>query len=247
MRPLSGSRNAIFVPMTNRRLNAVIFDLFGTLVELFSRTEHERVLASMAEALSVDCDEFARMWAYDTSFDRTTGAFATIDENIEHICRSLGAPVDEQALSRAVQIRTDHTRTTLQPRPDAVATLTDLKDSGYTIGLLSNCSADVPLVWPETPFASLLESPVFSCSVGLKKPDPKIYTVACRGLNVEAGDCLYVGDGSDRELTGALEAGMTPVLLRISLEDAYDASRPDVEEWQGLAVSSLSQVPGLLK
>ena len=96
-------------------------------------------------------------------------------------------------------------------------------------------------------FAPLIESPVFSCSVGLKKPDHRIYEVACRGLNVEPADCLYVGDGSDRELTGAVEAGMTTVLLRVPLEDTYDASRPDVEQWQGLAVSSLSEVPGLLR
>ena len=93
---------------------------------------------------------------------------------------------------------------------------------------------------------ALLESPVFSCSVGLKKPDPRIYAAACRKLNVEPADCLYVGDGSDLELTGALKAGMTPVLLRVSLDDTYDASRPDLEQWRGLAVSSLSEVPGLL-
>ena len=78
------------------------------------------------------------------------------------------------------------------------------------------------------------------------KPDPPIYAETCRRLSVEPADCLYVGDGSDRELTGALEVGMTPVLLRVSLGDTYDSSRPDVEQWRGLAVSSLSDVPGLL-
>ena len=232
--------------MTNRRLKAVIFDLWGTLIHPFSRTQHERVLTEMAETLSVDRDGLARMWAHDTWFDRTTGAFATIDENVEHICQSLGARVDDESLRLAVQIRIDHARVSLVPRSDAVATLTQLRDSGYIVGLLSNCSADVPLVWSETAFAPLIESPVFSCSVGLMKPDPRIYAAACRKLDVEPVDCLYVGDGSDRELTGALEAGMEPVLLRVSLEDTYDASRPDVEQWRGLVVSSLSEVPGLL-
>ena len=121
---------------------------------------------------------------------------------------ALASSVDEASLKAVARIRVEHTRLTLEPRPDAVATLTRLRKSGYTVGLLSNCSADVPLVWQETPFAPLLESPVFSCSVGLKKPDPRIYAAACRELDVEPADCLYVGDGSDRELTGALEAGM---------------------------------------
>ncbi len=195
--------------MTDRRLKAVIFDLFGTLVFPFSRSLHEQVITNMAAAVSVDRDEFARVWAAGSSVERVTGVFATIDENIEHICRSLGVTVDEESLSVAVRVRVDHTRRTLEPRPDAVATLNQLRNSGYKLGLLSNCSADVPLVWPETEFAPLIESPVFSCSVGLKKPDPRIYQVACGKLNVEPADCLYVGDGSDRELTGALEAGVS--------------------------------------
>ena len=232
--------------MSDRRLRTVIFDLWGTLVCPFSRARMEQTLTEMAAVVSVDRDDFARMWICDTSLNRVTGFFPTIGDNVEHICRSLGVRVDEASLEAVARIRVEHTRLTLEPRPDAVATLTRLRKSGYTVGLLSNCSADVPLVWQETPFAPLLESPVFSCSVGLMKPDPKIYEVACRRLNVEPVDCLYVGDGSDRELTGALEAGMTPVLLRVSLEDTYDASRPDVEQWRGLAVSSLSEVPGLL-
>ncbi len=38
---------------------------------------------------------------------------------------------------------------------------------------------------------------------------------------------------------------MEPMLLRISLEDTYDASRPDVELWSGPAVFNLSEVPDL--
>ena len=232
--------------MLDRRLKAVIFDLWGTLAYPFSRARMEQTLTEMAAVVSVDRDDFARMWTPGTSFKRVTGVFSTIDDNVEHICRRLGAQVGKESVRLAVQIRVDHTRVTLKPRPDAVATLTQLRNSGFAVGLLSNCSADVPLVWHETPFAPLIESPVFSCSVGLKKPDPRIYAAACRELNVEPADCLYVGDGSDLELTGALEAGMEPVLLRVSLEDTYDASRPDVEQWRGLAVSSLSEVPGLL-
>ena len=232
--------------MSNRRLKAVIFDLFGTLVSPFSRKQNEQLLTKIAAVLSVDRVGFARMWNYDTVIDRVTGVFPTTHDNIKHICRSLGVQVDEASLKAVARIRVEHTRLTLEPRANAVATLTRLRKSGYTVGLLSNCSADVPLVWQETPFAPLLESPVFSCSVGLMKPDPRIYAETCRRLSVEPADCLYVGDGSDRELTGALEAGMTPVLLRVSLEDTYDASRPDVEQWRGLAVSSLSEVPGLL-
>ena len=86
--------------MSDRRLKAVIFDLFGTLVSPFSRKQNEQLLTKIAAVLSVDRVGFARMWNYDTVIDRVTGVFPTTHDNIEHICRSLGVQVDEASLQR---------------------------------------------------------------------------------------------------------------------------------------------------
>ena len=82
--------------MLDRRLKAVIFDLWGTLVYPFSRKQNEQLLTKITAVLSVDRDGFARMWTYwIRSFKRVTGVFATIGDNVEHICRSLGVRVDD--------------------------------------------------------------------------------------------------------------------------------------------------------
>ena len=47
---------------------AVIFDLFGTLVDNFSAREYESVLMQMASVLAVPYDDLARLW-FDTSND----------------------------------------------------------------------------------------------------------------------------------------------------------------------------------
>ena len=96
--------------MLDRRLRVVIFDLFGTLVSPFSRKQNEQLLTEMAAVLSVDRVGFARMWNYDTVFDRVTGFFPTIGDNVEHICRSLGVRVDEASLKAVARIRVEHTR-----------------------------------------------------------------------------------------------------------------------------------------
>jgi len=59
---------------------------------------------------------------------------------------------------------------------------------------------------------------VFSCEVGLAKPDPAIYHLAAARLGVEPAECLFVGDGGSDELSGAGAAAMTPVLLTRHLE-----------------------------
>ena len=51
-----------------------------------------------------------------------------------------------------------------------------------------------------------------------------------------------IGDGSSHELTGATDVGMQAVLIRVPYEDAYDVYRPDVDEWQGPMVASLTEV-----
>ena len=110
-------------------------------------------------------------------------------------------------------MRMEFTRRSLAPREDAAETVATLRARGYKVGLISDCSVEVPALWQETRLAPLVDAPVFSCVVGLRKPDPGIYAIVCERLGVPAGACLYVGDGSSHELTGARTAGMDPVLI----------------------------------
>jgi len=78
----------------------------------------------------------------------------------------------------------------------------------------------------------------------VKKPNPRIYHLALERLKVKPQDCLYVGDGSNRELTGARKVGMHPVLIRTSTEENCSF---DEDDWDGTAVSSLSEVLDLIE
>jgi len=59
--------------------------------------------------------------------------------------------------------------------------------------------------------------------------------------------CLYVGTGGSRELTGASRVGMRPVLIRVDYESFLDAYRPDALEWTGPIISDISEVLGLVE
>ena len=78
-------------------------------------------------------------------------------------------------------------------------------------------------VWAETPFAGLFDAEVFSCQCRLHKPDPRIYELALGLLGVEAGDALYVGDGTNDELAGAQSVGMRAV--QIGSRDCWSGER----------------------
>ena len=96
----------------------------------------------------------------------------------------------------------------------------------------------MPSLWSETAFHGLFDAEIFSCSVGLRKPDPRIYHLACGQLGVAPEDALFVGDGDNDELAGAERVGMTAVLLE----------RPEFERnWSGLRIRSLPELLPLVE
>jgi putative hydrolase of the HAD superfamily len=227
------------------KYQAVIFDLFGTLVENFSRAEYKRTLAEMAAALGAPPDEFIRLWA-DTFNLRATGVFHSAEACVRHICRKLKIQVTEAQVKQTGRIRLDYTSRNMKPRSGSVEVLTSLKSNGYKTALISDCTAETPFVWQNTPFAPLFDVTVFSCRAGVKKPDPSIYHLATDRLGVRPQDCLYVGDGSSRELSGAAQVGMSAVLIRAP-DEAADAHTIDREEWHGMVISSLQEVLKLVR
>jgi putative hydrolase of the HAD superfamily len=229
----------------NKKYKAVIFDLFGTLVENFSRGDYEKTLTEMATVLGAPPDEFIRLWA-DTFDLRATGVFHSAEACVVHICQELRVPVTDAQVKQTGRIRLDYTSRNIRPRPGSVEVLTCLKSNGYETALISDCTAETPLVWQKTPFAPLFNVTVFSCRVGVKKPDPRIYHLATDQLGVKPADCLYIGDGSSKELTGALQVGMHPVLI-CDPNGSVDAHFIDREDWDGTIITSLQEVINLVK
>lgn len=220
---------------------AVIFDLFGTLVNNFSRTKYVENLNQMAQIMELDPVKFREQWIaiYD---QRVMGFCRSPEECIDLICRFLKfAPTPEQ-ISRASKIRLEFVKRVLVPREDTIRTLKELKSYGLNIGLLSDCSTEVPFLWPETEFAQLFDTTIFSCNESAKKPMPKIYISAAERLHTEVTDCVFVGDGGSLELTGAQRIGMQPIRISAPQDAHPDAMQMEPDPWIGTTIHSLSEL-----
>ena len=222
-------------------LDAVVFDLYGTLVHEFPRADFYGVVCEMALDLEVDADAFQERWTASAP-ERQTGRYRTVEENVVAICRELGREPDRSAVARAMARRDAMYERHFRARPGAEETLRSLRSRGVPVGLVSMCAPDTPALWRATPLAAYVDVAVFSNEVGLRKPDPAIYLVAVEGLRVEPTRCLYVGDGAYGELTGAAAVGMHVVQIRDPDEAPGTALRPDAEEWSGPAIDSLREV-----
>jgi len=219
---------------------AVIFDLFGTLVNDFMSVAGQSHDA-LAAILGVPYEPFMKQWREITG-RRTLGEFQTVEASIEHVCDALGVVVSAEQITKAVEFRLEYTRRALTPKPDSVATLAQLRMQGYKIGLLSNCSIEIPILWPETAFAELVESPVFSSRERLKKPDPRIYHIVCERLGVAPEDCLYIADGENYELAAAAKVGMHPVLIRNTSRENRNEVLREAREWRKNVIETLPEV-----
>ncbi len=219
---------------------AIIFDLYGTLVENFSRRTYDKVQEEMAKILDVSYPKFWQAMG-ETIKDRSLGNLSP-EENISEVCRRLGVKADRTRIEQIVFLKDKFTRNSIIPEPKVLEALDLLKRNGLYIGLITNCNSAVPRFFPESPLSQYIDAPVFSCEERIKKPSHRIYEIACERLNVQPQECIYVGDGSSEELTGAAAVGMLPILKRADLTDVYDPHRPEVENWQGTVIDEITDL-----
>jgi putative hydrolase of the HAD superfamily len=198
------------------RYRAVVFDLWNTLV-LWPSGDHGGLYGLMAECVGIAPERLNEAWlaAYD---QRATGP---LEPSVRAVCTELGLSAEHVAA--LIDVRLDFTRQALVPREGALEVLDELRDRGLRLGLISVCSEEVPRLWRETPLAERIDEPVFSCSVGVAKPDPRIYGIAASRLVVEPRDCLFVDD-QPPFVEGALAAGMDAVLIG---DEPWDGPRVD--------------------
>jgi putative hydrolase of the HAD superfamily len=216
---------------------AVIFDLFGTLTGF--ETLRDAQAAVLADVLDVPVDELT-VQLRETYDERARGVLGDVRDQIVALARQIGSSPSEGVLDRAVEVRMQGQWAVMQPRPGAIEVLAELRARGLKIGVLSDCTNEVPILWPASVYASLVDAAVFSCVLGVRKPDQRTYAAVLTELRVRPDDCFYVGDGGSSELSGARKAGLRPILLDVAGEDHF---RYDHElDWNGESVASLADV-----
>ena len=214
------------------RYQAVIFDLFGTLVHSFTRREYDQVNAQMAAAVRAPYTEFWRLMG-ETYQDSCLGRYSSYEDLVSDVCCRAGVPANLTQITQAAIFHYEFIAKAIVPEPEVLEALDRLKKRGLRLGLISDCGPSVRCSFRNLPWPVSSTSPFFSCEERIKKPSSAIYHRTCQRLQIEPHECIYVGDGSSQELTGAAAIGMRLVLKRTDLRDVYDSHRPEVENWRG--------------
>lgn len=210
-------------------IRAVLFDFGDTLV-LFDRWDYDKCLRKMLHSLSqsnvvVPCSygEFKRVYfdvrrrmyreveKYCGEVDFCVRLAATLKRfgmNFAHEDRIIADAADAffEGWDEDMRIE-DYTRLVLQ----------SLRAT-YRMGVITNfpCRKALLATLERFSLTRFFETIVISAELGVRKPNPKIFTKALRILNVEASDTVFVGDSVKTDIFGAENVGMKTILVENS-------------------------------
>jgi putative hydrolase of the HAD superfamily len=221
-------------------MTAVVFDFFGTLTPVSPGEVWAANAALLATVFGASPPDLLRV--LDESFpERISGALGGIRPTMQIIGDRLGLHVTDEQLDEACATRRAVQESMFALRPEALDVLGRLRDRGLRIGLVSDCTSELPDAWPRLPVAPLVDAPVFSCVERTMKPDPRLFHRVAKRLSTDPSECLYVGDGGGRELTGASGVGMRAVLLAGPDWRAHHDRRAEAD-WAGPRIASLLEL-----
>jgi HAD superfamily hydrolase (TIGR01509 family) len=90
---------------------------------------------------------------------------------------------------------------------DVLPTVINLKKKGLSLGLIST------LYRGGAGLASYLDVVITPKEAGVDKPDSRIFLLALEQVKLEAEDAVYIGDQYERDVIGAIRAGIRSVLI----------------------------------
>lgn len=155
-----------------------------------------------------------------------------------------GFTLDDDAADAWFDAYLVHYRATWALHDDVLACLAALRPA--RVGVITNGQLDFQQAKIDgTGLGAHLEHVIASGDVGVSKPDPRIFAIACEVFGVSADEAVYVGDRLHTDAIGAARAGLLGVWL-----DRRDTASP-TERAEAAAegvpvIRTLAQLPALL-
>ena len=183
-------------------IDAVIFDLGGVVMDsplaAIARYERDHGLAPQAIARAILAAGDTGAWS---RLERGELSVESFVEPFEADCRACDVPVDGGRLM-------DYIAEASRPRSQMLEAIRRIRARGLRAGALTNNwrdprEGDHPLV---EHFDVVIESAV----AGLRKPDPRIYELACAQLGVPPPSTAFLDD-IGQNLKSARALGMTTI------------------------------------
>jgi putative hydrolase of the HAD superfamily len=185
--------------MRANRWDAVIFD-YGRVL---SQPPTHADLQEFAALVGVSEPPFFEIYS-NTRHEYDCGR-ADFRQHWQSFSDAAGVQLSPEQVER---ISAMENRMWLQVNPEAIALAREIKAHGVRTAILSNMPHDLlAYVRKEFTWLDEFELKIWSCELGVVKPDPEIYRVCLDALGCEPGRTLFFDDRLNN-VEGAREQGM---------------------------------------
>lgn len=185
--------------MTNH-IKAIIFDMGGVLLKTTNSNPRDAI-AKRFRTTRAELESF--IFSSDTSLRSEIGEI-TDKEHWETVLRKFDQPVDNYLAINDEYFSGDAIDEEL------LSFAISLKPK-YHLGLLSNAWVNArPLLGARFRFIEVFDVSLFSCEIGLRKPNPAIYRYMVGKMGVDAAEALFIDD-LPANVEGAKIAGLQAI------------------------------------
>jgi len=231
-------------------LKAVFFDVGNTLLypypsvpevvrQVLAEVGHVRDVSTIDAYMPMLDEYYEDRYREDDTFwrseDETLGVWVGM---YSLLCRKLDIHADAEDIARRVYHEFGRPER-WRAYDDVCPAFERLAARGIRLGLISNWDGRLTGLMRGLGFEQLLDAVISSAEVGLHKPDPRIFELACERVGVDPSEAAHVGDHQYADIIGAEAVGMTPVLI-----DRHGGQNPGRERFVR-TLDDLEQVLGL--
>ncbi|MCJ7606804.1 MAG: HAD-IA family hydrolase [Thermoplasmata archaeon] len=204
-------------------LDAVLFDLGGTLID--TKVPREHVFEEALRSQGVEVERGMLQRAIAEAEHELDGRFAGVDETNEKdywreldatVLRKLGLDIDLDLFaadlsSRFGKLISDEENWV--PFPETREVLAGLRGRDIKLGLISNATDLARRVMSRLDLEGYFDFVVISEEVGARKPSKEIFDIALKRAGTRPSRALYIGDKLSVDIMGATQAGMSAILV----------------------------------
>lgn len=168
---------------------------------------------------------------------------------LRNLLKDLGYPnipgeIIRNALEKMYQVSQAHWLL----EDDCLAMLITLKNEGYQLGIVSNASndADVQKLIDKSQLRKYFDFALSSAACGIRKPDPRIFSIALAYWGYKNTDVLMIGDTLNADILGAKYSNIHSVWVkrRANIPSKFDYA----EKWfPDDTIETLAELPELIK
>jgi putative hydrolase of the HAD superfamily len=227
---------------TFQRLEAVLFDLGGTLDAPGIPWKERLHRVYRAEGVTVSAERFASaFYRVDDGLVGVVPPALSLRDTVERLVRGVNQALELEAAGLADRIARQFYEQAMSCAHANAPVLAELAGR-YRLGVVSNFYGNLAAVCNELGLQRFLSVMVDSAQVGWMKPDARIFRHALDQLGVLPGAAAFVGDSLPRDMAGARDVGMVHVWLTSDNGNAVEPCCPGDR-----VIHTLDALPGLLR